>query len=151
MLTDDSWKLLSKIMHLTGRIYNKPEHRMPLEGILFRIRTGIPWRDLPRQFGEWNTVFRRFNLWSKKGVMMEIFQFLSRFNDPQWLFIDASIVSLSSINSVRQSICQSATTTAPILLCWSMKATVAKTVPTISLCSKLYPKLLTLVLWGRHC
>ncbi|CAK1349973.1 Transposase and inactivated derivatives [Escherichia coli] len=79
-------------MHLTGRIYNKPEHRMTLEGILFRIRTGIPWRDLPRQFGEWNTVFRRFNLWSKKGVMMEIFQFLSRFNDPQWLFIDASIV-----------------------------------------------------------
>ncbi len=56
MLTDDSWKLLSKIMHLTGRIYNKPEHRMTLEGILFRIRTGIPWRDLPRQFGEWNTV-----------------------------------------------------------------------------------------------
>ncbi len=151
MLTDDSWKLLSKIMHLTGRIYNKPEHRMPLEGILFRIRTGIPWRDLPRQFGEWNTVFRRFNLWSKKGVMMEIFQFLSRFNDPQWLFIDASIVSLSSINSVRQSICQSATTTAPILLCWSMKATVAKTVPTISLCSKPCPKLLTLVLRGRHC
>ncbi len=57
MLTDDSWKLLSKIMHLTGRIYNKPEHRMTLEGILFRIRTGIPWRDLPRQFGEWNTVW----------------------------------------------------------------------------------------------
>jgi len=48
MLTDDSWKLLSKIMHLTGCIYNKPEHRMTLEGILFRIRTGIPWRDLPR-------------------------------------------------------------------------------------------------------
>ena len=79
MLTDDSWKLLSKIMHLTGRIYNKPEHRMTLEGILFRIRTGIPWRDLPRQFGEWNTVFRRFNLWSKKGVMMEIFQFILAF------------------------------------------------------------------------
>lgn len=63
----------------------------------------------------------------------------------------SELFSLSSINSVRQSLCQSATTTAPILLCWSMKATVAKTVPTISLCSKLYPKLLTLVLRGRHC
>ena len=40
MLTDDSWKLLSRIMHLTGRIYNKPEHRMTHEGILFRMRTG---------------------------------------------------------------------------------------------------------------
>lgn len=92
MLTDDSWKLLSRIMYLTGRIYNKSEHRMTLEGILFRMRTGIPWRDLPREFGDWNTVFRRFNLWSKKGVMTEIFQFLSRLNDPQWLFIDGSIV-----------------------------------------------------------
>ncbi|HCQ8188736.1 TPA: IS5 family transposase [Proteus mirabilis] len=92
MLTDDSWKLLSRIMYLTGRIYNKSEHRMTLEGILFRMRTGIPWRDLPEEFGDWNTVFRRFNLWSKKGVMTEIFQFLSRLNDPQWLFIDGSIV-----------------------------------------------------------
>ena len=33
-------------MKSTGRIYNKPEHRMTFEGILFRLRTGIPWRDL---------------------------------------------------------------------------------------------------------
>ena len=82
MLTDDSWKLLSRIMNLTGRIYNKPEHRMTLEGILYRLRTGIPWRDLPQEFGCWKTVFRRFNLWSKKGVMTQIFQFLARLNDP---------------------------------------------------------------------
>jgi len=58
------------------------------------MRTGIPWRDLPEEFGDRNTVtvFRRFNLWSKKGVMTEIFQFLSRLNDPQWLFIEGSIV-----------------------------------------------------------
>ena len=92
MLTDDSWILLSRIMYLTGRIYNKPEHRMTLEGILYRMRTGIPWRDLPREFGDWSAVFRRFNLWSKKGVMTDIFRFLSRLNDSQWLFIDGSIV-----------------------------------------------------------
>ncbi|WP_199609889.1 IS5 family transposase [Flocculibacter collagenilyticus] len=92
MLTDDSWKLLSRIMYLTGRIYNKPEHRMTLEGILYRMRTGIPWRDLPSEFGGWSAVFRRFNLWSKKGVITEIFQFLSQENDAQWLFLDGSIV-----------------------------------------------------------
>ena len=92
MLTDDSWRLLSRIMYLTGRIYNKPKHRMTLEGILYRMRTGIPWRDLPREFGDWSAIFRRFNLWSKKGVITEVFQFLSRLNDPQWLFIDGSIV-----------------------------------------------------------
>jgi len=92
VLADDSWKLLSKIMLLTGRIYNKPEHRVTLEGILYRMRTGIPWRELPREFGEWSAVFRRFNLRSKKGVLTELFQFLSRINDSQWLFIDGSIV-----------------------------------------------------------
>ncbi|AYA42299.1 IS5 family transposase [Xenorhabdus nematophila] len=108
MLTDDSWKLLSRIMHLTGRIYNKSEHRMTLEGMLFRMRTGIPWRDLPREFGDWNTVFRRFNLWSKKGVMTEIFQFLSRFNDPQWLFIDASIVKTHQDGACVKAPCEQA-------------------------------------------
>jgi transposase len=92
MLTDESWKLLSRIMYLTGRIYKKSEHRMTLEGTLYRMRTGIPWRDLPREFGDWSAVFRRCNLWSKKGAMMEVFQFLSHENDAQWLFLDGSIV-----------------------------------------------------------
>lgn len=92
MLTDDRWKLLSRIMYLTGRIYKKPENRMTLEGILYRMCTDIPWRDLPREFGDGSAVFRRFNLWSKKGVMIEIFQFHSHENDAQWLFLDGSIV-----------------------------------------------------------
>lgn len=65
---------------------------MTLEGILFRLRTGIPWRDLPAEFGDWSKVFRRFNLWSKKGVLNEIFKRLSTLADTQWLFIDGSIV-----------------------------------------------------------
>ena len=94
MLTDKIWNLLSRIMYLTGRIYNKPDHRMTLEGILYRLRTGIPWRYLPKKFGYWNRAFRQFNLWSKKGVMNEVFSFLSRLYDGQWLFIDGSIVKV---------------------------------------------------------
>ncbi|WP_139016273.1 MULTISPECIES: transposase, partial [unclassified Pseudoalteromonas] len=37
-----------------GRIYNKPDHRKTLEGILYKMRTGIPWRDLPSDFGRWS-------------------------------------------------------------------------------------------------
>ena len=47
MLTDGTWNVLSKVMYLSGRIYNKPNHRKTLEGILYKMRTGIPWRDLP--------------------------------------------------------------------------------------------------------
>ena len=51
---------------------------MTFEGILYRMRTGCPWRDLPEEFGRWNTVFKRFNLWSKNGVFELIFNQLSK-------------------------------------------------------------------------
>ena len=59
------------------------------------MRTGCPWRDLPEEFGRWNTVFKRFNLWSKNGVFELIFNQLSANSDPKWLFIDGSIVRVT--------------------------------------------------------
>jgi hypothetical protein len=41
---------------------------MFVEGALWMVRTGSPWRDLPKAFGDWNSVFRRFSRWSIKGV-----------------------------------------------------------------------------------
>ena len=92
MLSDECWERLSELMKRTGRVYDKPEHRMTLEGILYRMRTGCPWRDLPSEFGSWNTVFRRFNLWSRKGVMTQLFKALSHETDTEWVFLDSSIV-----------------------------------------------------------
>ncbi|OCG37486.1 MULTISPECIES: IS5 family transposase [unclassified Gilliamella] len=92
MLTDKRWEKLLQIMKNTGRVYNKSEHRMTFEGILFRMRTGIPWRDLPEEFGEWSTVYRRFNLWSKKGILVDIFKHLSQLADFEWVFLDSSII-----------------------------------------------------------
>ncbi|KAA3490793.1 IS5 family transposase, partial [Vibrio mimicus] len=76
----------------TGRVYNKPEHRMTFEGILFRMRTGVPWRDLSSEFGEWSTVYRRFNLWSRKDILKLLFNQLSSMADFEWVFLDGSIV-----------------------------------------------------------
>ena len=41
---------------------------MFVEGVLWIVRTGSPWRDLPEMFGYWNSAFRRFSRWSAKGV-----------------------------------------------------------------------------------
>ena len=92
MLTDEKWMKLSTIMLETGRIYKKPEHRMTMEGILYRMRVGCPWRDLPEDFGDWSAIFRRFNLWSKKGILMKLFKELVNEADTEWEFIDGSIV-----------------------------------------------------------
>ncbi|AYA40254.1 IS5 family transposase [Xenorhabdus nematophila] len=92
MLTDLHWNKLSALMQHTGWIYDKPEHRLTLEGILYRMRTRIPWRDLPPEFGHWNSVFQRFNAGSKKGILQLIFKGLSKITDTEWLFIDGTLV-----------------------------------------------------------
>ena len=92
MLTDQRWQKLLQVMKSTGRIYNKPEHRMTFEGILYRLRTGIPWLDLPTEFGGWSAIYRRFNLCSKKGLLNMLFNELAKPADYDWVFADGSIV-----------------------------------------------------------
>jgi transposase len=48
-----------------------------VEGVLWIVRTGSPWRDLPEAFGDWNSVFRRFGRWSIKGVTPWLFNRLA--------------------------------------------------------------------------
>ena len=45
---------------------------MVVEGVVWRFRTGSPWRDLPDRFGSWNTVFKRFDRWAKDGTWQAI-------------------------------------------------------------------------------
>src|SRR3954453_12384354 len=60
---------------ISGLIIGRPDqcgstgrdNRMFVEGVLWIVRTGSPWRDLPEAFGEWNSVFRRFSRWSRNG------------------------------------------------------------------------------------
>jgi transposase len=91
ILTDDHWLKLLPIM-LQEKIYHKPGLRNTLEGILYRMRTGCPWRDLPEAFGHWNSVYKCFNNWSMKGKLMNIFTILIDEPDLEWEFIDGSIV-----------------------------------------------------------
>jgi transposase len=92
MLTDAQWTKLSQLMLHSGRVYRKREHRKTLEAILYKMRAGIPWRDLPSYYGQWSSVFKRFNFWSKKDVLDLVFKCSSVNADPEWLFIDGSIV-----------------------------------------------------------
>jgi transposase len=92
MLTDELWSKLSLIMQ-NNKIYDKPSLRLTVEAILYRLRVGCPWRDLPHeQFGDWNKIYKRFNHWSQSEKLMTIFKTLSKDPDMEWKFIDGSIV-----------------------------------------------------------
>ena len=53
------------------------DNRLFLEAVLWRVRTGAPWRDLPSEFGHWNSVFQRFRRWVEGGVFERVFACLS--------------------------------------------------------------------------
>lgn len=91
MLSDELWSKLQELM-LQHRIYDKPNLRMMVEAILYRMRVGCPWRDLPVEFGFWNSIYQQFNRWSAKNKLMKIFKDLVQDPDLEWAFIDGSII-----------------------------------------------------------
>jgi transposase len=93
LLTDEYWTKLKPILH-DCRIYDKPDLRLTIEGILYKLRTGCTWRDVPKEFGSWNAIFKRFNDWSRTEKLFLVFQILSKEKDLEWIFIDGSIIKV---------------------------------------------------------
>jgi transposase len=58
------------------------------------VRTGLPWRDLPAGFGNWNSVFRRFRRWAESGVFERLFKEISAIPDFEYAMIDGTIVQV---------------------------------------------------------
>ena len=69
------------------------DNRLFLEAVLWRVRTGVPWRDLPSDFGPWNSVFQRFRRWVKGGVFARVFEGLSDEPDFEYALVDGTIVT----------------------------------------------------------
>ena len=85
-MSDQLWLKLKQVLIENG-IYETIRLRLTVEGILFKLRAGCPWRDIPEFFGNWNSIFKRFNEWSLQGKLKDIF-LLSQEHDNEWTFID---------------------------------------------------------------
>jgi transposase len=94
VLSDAAWERMSA--HIIGdersRGTSGRDNRLFVEGVLWIVRTGAPWRDLPEVFGSWNSAFRRFSRWSAKGVWHRIFVAMADDPDFEYLIVDSTIV-----------------------------------------------------------
>ena len=75
VIDDRCWSKLKVLLPAPkGRRGNND--RLFLEAVCWSLRTGAPWRDLPKEYGSWKTVYNRYNNWSKKGhlntILMEL-------------------------------------------------------------------------------
>ena len=93
-LRDDQWERLKDFVPggRKGRRGPRSDNRRFLNALLWMARSGARWRDLPAQFGDYETVKRRYYRWIERGVLDEVLAALSREADLEWLMIDSTIV-----------------------------------------------------------
>jgi transposase len=96
VLTDAQWKRIAPV--LPGKEGDPgrsgEDNRRFLEGVFWIVRTGAPWRDLPDEFGNWFSVWKRFRRWALKGVFERIFETLSDEPDLEYALIDGTIIKV---------------------------------------------------------
>ncbi|EAR21493.1 IS298, transposase OrfA [Nitrococcus mobilis Nb-231] len=93
-LRDDQWR---RIEHWLPGKQGDPgrsavDNRLFVEAVLWIARTGAPWRDLPPEFGPWNSVYKRFSRWETKGVWHRVFEELAQDADFEELYLDSTVV-----------------------------------------------------------
>jgi transposase len=92
-LTDGQWGRIQD--RLPGRAgdpgVTAKDTRLFVNAVLWIAKTGAPWRDLPERFGPWNSAWKRFDRWSKKGAWEQVFEALQD-PDLEWMILDSTVV-----------------------------------------------------------
>jgi transposase len=68
------------------------DNRLFVNGVLWVLRSGAHWHDLPERYGKWKSLHKRFSRWSKAGVWERLFNDLTKDADNQYLMLDSTLV-----------------------------------------------------------
>ena len=93
-LTDEQWQKILPVLKTYPqiRLGAGRDVRRFLEAVLWVTRSGAQWRLLPKQYGNWNAVYKRFARWSELKVFEKLFEHFSQDRDMEYLMIDSTIV-----------------------------------------------------------
>ena len=99
-MTDAQWERLEPLLPPEKPETGRPnvDHRRIINGILWRERTGAPWRDLPARYGPWSTAYSRFWRWQQAGIWDRVFAAIQQEEDAagavDWeaQFVDSSVI-----------------------------------------------------------
>src|SRR5690242_14731822 len=105
LLTDELWAAMEPLVqqaktHRGGQEPVLPE-RLFFEALLYVARTGIPWRDLPGDFGRWDAVYQRLRRWVASGALRRLFEALTA--DPQFGAVRRVLVDSTTVRAHRHA------------------------------------------------
>ena len=105
LLRDDQWRRIEGFLSgkATDSGVTATNNRLFVEAVLWIIRTGSPWRDLPAAFGHWHRVYVRYKRWSKKGIGERIVPTMSDDPDLAYLMVDGSIVRVHQHGAAKKT------------------------------------------------
>ncbi len=86
------WPLILQAKGKRGR--RGDDNLLFFNAILWKLRTGVPWRDLPEAYGNWKTVSNRFYNWRNTGVWERLLELIAGEPDLEWIMIDASHIKV---------------------------------------------------------
>ena len=89
-LTDEQWRKIGPLLPRHGRRSQRSDGNF-VNAVLWLMKTGSPWRDLPERYGSWKTIYNRFANWAKAGHFERIFKALQLKAVPGGSLLDASI------------------------------------------------------------
>ena len=90
-LSDEQWQRLQAVLPATKQ-KTKISDREFIDAVLYRAKTGVPWRDLPERFGPWHSVYNRFSRWTRRGIWKQIYKALRVRVDKTGSIVDGSNV-----------------------------------------------------------
>ncbi len=93
-LSDAQWRLIADLLPGKPRDPGRTgaDNRLFVNGVLWVLRSGARWQDLPERYGKWKTVHKRFTRWAKSGVWEKVFAALTGDPDNQYLMLDTTLV-----------------------------------------------------------
>ena len=91
-MSDLEWNFVKVLLPNKPRGVKRVDDRRVINCIYFPRRTGIPWRDMPEQYGPWSTIYNRFNRWSKVGIWDNIFEAVVDSHNVDAVMVDATSI-----------------------------------------------------------
>ena len=93
-LTPDQWRCIEDI--LPGKASDPGrsgvDNRRFVNGVLWVLRSGAHWHDLPERYGKWKTAHKRFSRWARAGVWEHVFLHLIDGPDNEYVMLDSTLV-----------------------------------------------------------